>query len=532
MTSFLTDNGATILKTILATFNNHKSSALGLYILYVIFKYRNTALGVKPRSDIGGPKGLPLIGNTYDIIKRPLDKNFEIQTQLHEEYGRAYAMTILGVGRLIQVSDPAVVDHFLRVNFWAYEKGDDFYKILFPLTGNGIFSADGQHWKWQRKLASRIFTVQGFREFTDTVFVKEADLARDYLSKNATSASSIGFSEGKVVDLSEIFYKFTLDSFGEIAFGQTFGCLADPEKEVEFASAFDRLNTILSHRFATPFWQIVHRLTGEHQRMVKDTKIIYDFAYDVIRKRRLQGFNKKHKDLLQLFLEAHDEDDQPLSDEMLKDTLMNFVIAGRDTTAQALSWMFYLIHRSSARKDILEKLREETDRLLQGGHPTYETIKQQKYAEACFHETLRLYPSVPQNVKVCVQDDILPGGIKVYKDEKVAWSTWAMGRDKGIWGPDAHEFRPERWLEGEKPSSSKFVSFHLGPRTCLGQQFATIEAITILSMLIQRFEFELVDPAPAYTFSLTLPMAKGLPMRVKHRASMDSKHACAGAKEE
>jgi len=299
--------------------------------------------------------------------------------------------------------------------------------------------------------------VQGFRDFTDSVFCKEADLVRDYLGKIA--------DQGRAIDLQEVFYKFTLDSFGEIAFGESFGCLKDLEQEVEFASAFDRLNTSLSHRFGTPFWKFTQWWTGEQEQIERDAKTVYDFAYGVIQRRREQGFDRQHKDLMQLFMEAEDEDGKPLSTVMMKDTLMNFVIAGRDTTAQALSWMFYLIHRSSARKEILEKLQEETDRILKGGYPTYETTKQQKYAEACLHETLRLYPSVPQNMKICVQDDVLPGGYKVYKGEKIAWSTWAMGRDTGIWGPDALEFKPERWLTGEKPSSSKFVSFHLGPRT-------------------------------------------------------------------
>ncbi|KAG0350826.1 hypothetical protein BG005_009660 [Podila minutissima] len=506
---------STILGHILNIFKKYGTKVLGTYLLYILFKYQNCALGVRPRPELKSPRGIPLLGNTVEILTRRREDNYQIQTKFHEKYGRIYAMTILGLGRVINVSEPEAMDHVLRVNFWAYEKGAYFRTVLDPLVGGGIFGADGQHWRWQRKLASRIFTVQGFRDFTDTVFCKEADLVRDYLGKIA--------DQGRVIDLQEVFYKFTLDSFGEIAFGESFGCLKDLDQEVEFASAFDRLNTSLSHRFGTPFWKFTQWWTGEQEQIERDTKTVYDFAYGVIQRRREQGFQKQHKDLMQLFMEAEDEDGKPLSTVMMKDTLMNFVIAGRDTTAQALSWMFYLIHRSSARKEILEKLQEETDRILKGGYPTYETTKQQKYAEACLHETLRLYPSVPQNMKICVEDDVLPGGYKVYKGEKIAWSTWSMGRDTGIWGPDALEFKPERWLTGEKPSSSKFVSFHLGPRTCLGQQFATIEAITMLSLLLQRFTFELVNPdiEPGYIASLTLPMAKGLPIRCKHRVDKE-----------
>ncbi|KAF9917364.1 Protein kinase alk2, partial [Lobosporangium transversale] len=314
-------------------------------------------------------------------------------------------------------------------------------------------------------------------------------------------------------------------SFGEIAFGQSFGCLKNPEQEVEFAVAFDRLNHALSERIVSPIWKIKDWWTGHGDVVRKDTKTVHEFAYNVIRKRRQEieengGHEREHKDLMQLFMDTRDEHGELLSDEMLKDELINMILAGRDTTAQALSWMFYLMHRSEASPEILRQATEEINDVLKDNLPTYDSIKQQKYVEACFYETLRLYPSVPQNIKVCVQDDVLPGGIRVYKGENIGWCSWAMGRLESLWGRDAKEFKPERWLTGEKPSSAKFVSFHLGPRTCLGQQFATIEAITITSMLLQKFTFELVDPdtEPTYIPALTLPMATGLAVRVKHRA--------------
>ncbi|KAG0365346.1 cytochrome P450 [Gamsiella multidivaricata] len=491
------------------------SKIIGAYVLYIIFKYRKSVYGVPTRTDIPGPWCIPLFGNLFQVLTLPRDQVLQRQTFHHQKYGKAYAMTIPGVGRIINIADPDMVDHMLRVNFWAYEKGPHLRTALAPLVGEGIFGADGQHWKWQRKLASHIFNVKAFRSYTSSVFVQEARLVIDYLSIKA--------DQGAVVDLQELFYKYTLDSFGEIAFGQSFGCLNKPGEEVPFAAAFDRLNHACSERLMFPLWKLRDWWRGELDQVDKDTEIVNSFAYKVIQNRRRQNreSQEQYKDLMQLFMDTQDENGEPLSDEMLKDTLNNFILAGRDTTAQALSWMFYLMHRQQADKNITKQLIEETDRILQGGEPTYDSTKQQKYAESCFHEALRLYPSVPKNIKTCVEDDVLPGGYKVYKNEKVAWSSWAMGRDTSIWGPDAKEYNPERWMTGEKPSQAKFVAFHLGPRTCLGQQFATIEAITIMSMLMQNFTFELVDPnkEPAYYPSLTLPMAHGLPVRVKHRSS-------------
>ncbi|KAF9327152.1 Protein kinase alk2 [Linnemannia elongata] len=164
-------------------------------------------------------------------------------------------------------------------------------------------------------------------------------------------------------------------------------------------------------------------------------------------------------------------------------------------------------------------MQEETDSILKGGIPTYETTKQQKFTEACFNEALRLYPAVPRNAKICTQDDVLPGGIKVYKGERVTWNVWAMGRDEDLWGKDAREYNPFRWEKMDKPSSAKFCSFHHGPRTCLGQGFAVTEAVTLMSMFFQKFTFELENPDQKanYMPSLTLPMDNGLRVYVKRR---------------
>ncbi|KAF9943755.1 Protein kinase alk2, partial [Mortierella alpina] len=288
--------------------------------------------------------------------------------------------------------------------------------------------ADGEHWKWQRKLASNIFSVKAFRHYTSDVFCREGQAVIEYLNSVADT--------GRAVDMQQLFYCYTLDSFGEIAFGQSFGCLVDPEKEVAFAAAFDRLNNSLANRALTPSWRLRDWWTGNDVKIKRDSKEVRDFALKIIQKRRSEEGEEgpRNKDLLQLFMDLNNEG-ETLSDDMLIDSVLNFVIAGRDTTAQALSWTFYLMHRATASPEILEQLVKETDDVLAGGLPTYESTKQQKYAEACFHEALRLYPSVPKNLKTCVEDDVLPDGTKVYKGDRVAWSSYAMGRSSSVWGP-------------------------------------------------------------------------------------------------
>ncbi|KAF9974960.1 Protein kinase alk2 [Actinomortierella ambigua] len=506
-----------LVKTL--TTRSNIAKLIGAYVLWTIFKYRNTAYGVKLRSDVPpSPRGIPLLGHLHYALIYKRNQVLQRQLASFRRFGKTYSLTFPGTGRIIYANDPEILDHVLRTNFWAYEKGPFIQNVLFPLIGNGIFGADGEHWRWQRKIASHVFNVKSFREYTTNVFCTDGEAVCDLLSKAADN--------GNVVDLQDVFYRFTLESFGEIAFGMQFGCLKDPDNELEFAKAFDRLNFGLSGRLiASPFMRLKDWWTGITAQLQKDEVYVREFAYDVIRKRRNSPELRDRRDLMALFMNAKDENNEPLSDEMLKDMLLNFVIAGRDTTAQALSWMFYLMHRSTANKEILGKLVDETEEVLGGEQPTYESTRKQKYAEACFYEALRLYPSVPKNIKVCVEDDVWPDGTTIKKGEFFGWAPWAMGRTKEVWGEDAEVYKPERWLTGDRPSPSKFPAFHVGPRTCLGQQFATIEAIALMSMLFQRFEFELVDPdtEPDYTPGLTLPLEKGLPIRVHHRKNVSSK---------
>jgi hypothetical protein len=112
------------------------SKAFGAYVIYILFKYRRSALGVTPRSDLPGPWCVPLLGNIVQIFM-PRNELLQRQTMNHEKFGPIYAMMIPGVGRVINVSDPEMVDHVLRVNFWAYEKGDFVRTSLEPLVGGG-----------------------------------------------------------------------------------------------------------------------------------------------------------------------------------------------------------------------------------------------------------------------------------------------------------------------------------------------------------------------------------------------------------
>ncbi|KAF9959242.1 hypothetical protein BGZ70_008924 [Mortierella alpina] len=491
-----------------------RSALIFVFLAALVYKYRSHAVGTRPRRDLKQPKGaVPFLGHMPLLATIPGTKLYDFFEKQHRELGPVWSISLPFMGRMIQGDDPAMIEYVLKTNFWNYEKGELLRNTLADIYGRTFFVVDGEEWKFQRKLAMQVLTVNAFREYTSDVFAQEGQKVVDYLYKAA--------DEGIVVDFQELMLHYTLDTFTKVSVGKSFGCLDNIENEVPLAVAFDRLLSVSASRITNPAWRITEPLTGVTKTVKEDRAMIRKYYIEIIEERRRNGYHKAKKDLLQLVMEVMDDDGNPLSEDLIVDIVFQLTVAGRDTTAQGLSWMLYLLLRDGADKSILETLVQEVDDVLQGVEPTYDTYKRQKYAEACFNEAQRIYPGGPRNLKLCVSDDVLPGGIKIHKGEWFTWSPYVMGRSEHVWRPDVLEFKPSRWLNGERPSASKFVAFNVGPRTCPGQQFATCEALTVLGMILQSFQLELVDSStvPAYGVSLTFPMLNGLPIRVHRRGA-------------
>ncbi|KAK5797260.1 cytochrome P450 [Linnemannia elongata] len=483
------------------------------FLIAICYKYRSHAPGAHPRPDLKEPKGaIPLLGHLLVVLSYPGAKLYDFFEKQNKELGPVWSISLPFFGRLIQGDEPKIVEHVLKTNFPNYIKGEMLTGLLEDIIGKGFFLVDGAEWSVVRKLIVQIFNIKAFREYTSDVFVIQGKKVIDYLGKAA--------DEGFIVDIHGLMHQYTLDSFSVVMCGQSFGCLNNVEHKPPLAAAIDRLLAAAANRMLDPTQRIRERLTGASKTIVEDRALIKQFFRDIIERRRKEGHHAEKRDLLQLFIEWKNEDGISLPDDVILDNMFQITIGGYDTTAQGLSWMYYLIFRDGADKNIMKELIQEVDEVLQGVDPTYTTYRQQKYSEACFYEALRMFPSVPKNIRQCASDDVLPGGAKIHKGDWFSWSPLIMGRSELIWGPDANEYKPSRWMNTEKPSQYKFPSFNAGPRSCPGQQFSTIQAATIIGMIFQSFEMELVHPSktPAYGMSMTLPMANGLAVRIHRRA--------------
>ncbi|KAG0174539.1 hypothetical protein DFQ28_005874 [Apophysomyces sp. BC1034] len=311
-----------------------------------------------------------------------------------------------------------------------------------------------------------------------------------------------------------------------IGFGVQLNTVCSEEK-VPFAVAFDALQLNSVARALNPLWRWTEKMSWGKEPTVQDHfRTVNEFATNIIKQRRQRNEQgEEYCDLLSRFMQARNENKEPLDDDELRDVILNFIIAGRDTTAQALSWTFYnLALHPRIEKKLLDEIHETMPSDIEDIEAVdlYELIKNMVYAHAVFYEVLRLHPSVPSNSRSALQDDTLPDGTPVSKGDIVSWSIYALGRNEKIWGDDAKQFRPERWITSDgtlrRESQGQWPVFHAGPRVCLGQSLATLEALIAIAFLLKRYKFSLMPGQDiTYQLSLTMPMKHGMKMWVEQR---------------
>ncbi|XP_006339781.1 cytochrome P450 704C1-like [Solanum tuberosum] len=428
----------------------------------------------------------------------------------------------------IFTSDPANVEYILKTNFENYGKGRYSYNILKDLFGDGIFTVDGDKWREQRKFLSHEFSARILRDFSSVVFRKDAAKLAHILSEAVKSS--------KIIDIQDLFMKATLDSIFRIAFGVELDSMCGSNDEgKKFINAFDDASELTLWRFVDILWKIKRFLNiGSEAKLRDNIRTIDEFVYKLIHRKTEQmskpeadlSLQWKKEDTLSRFLQTAETDPK-----YLRDIMLNFIIAGKDTTATTLSWFIYVLCKyphvqEKVAQDIKEATNEKqdaTDIMDFAANVSEDALEKMQYLHAALTETLRLYPAVPVNGKICFSDDTLPDGFNVNKGDIVAYQSYAMGRMKFIWGDDAEEYKPERWLDGDgffRPENPfKFTAFQAGPRICLGKEFAYRQMKILSALLLRYFVFRLSDEEKTvnYRTMISLHIDGGLHVRVFHR---------------
>ncbi|XP_006661879.2 cytochrome P450 86B1-like [Oryza brachyantha] len=440
----------------------------------------------------------------------------------------------------VVTADPRNLEHLLKTKFGSFPKGPYFRDTVRDLLGDGIFGADDEVWRRQRKAASLEFHSAEFRALTASSLV-------ELVHRRLLPVLADAEAAGAAVDLQDVLLRLTFDNVCMIAFGVDPGCLRPGLPEIPFAKAFEDATEATLLRFVTPtaVWRAMRALGVGHERVLQRALASVDkFAYDVIRKRKEEVAAEqdddaaaagRRSDLLTVFTKMRDADTgAAYSDKFLRDICVNFILAGRDTSSVALAWFFWLLRQNPAvEATILDEIDgivaarrsspaangagEDGDELV--FHP--DEVKRMEYLHAALTEALRLYPSVPVDHKEVVEDEVFPDGTVLKKGTKVIYAMYTMGRMESIWGEDCREYRPERWLrEGRFMSESayKFTAFNGGPRLCLGKDFAYYQMKFAAASILRRYRVDVVDGHPVSPkMALTMYMKHGLQVKLTKR---------------
>ena len=353
------------------------------------------------------------------------------------------------------------------------------------------------------------------------------------------------------VDLQTLFFRLTLDSSTEFLFGQSVesqvaempdwilasipenqrvGRRSDVQREATFAHAFDEAQHWMAYRQRFGKW--LHFVTKKefydacntcHEFIDHYVRLALSKGQNDLKSSEEGNGNSKQK---YIFL---DELAQQTRDPIeLRSQLLNILLAGRDTTASLLGWLFFLLARHP---DQYAKLRraviDEFGEYHEQGNITFSRLKGCHTLQHFLSETLRLFPVVPFNNRAAVKDTLLPRGggpdgnspVFVKKGQDISYSVHVMHHHRDFWGPDSDEFRPERWIE--RKTGWEFLPFNGGPRICLGQQFALTSAGFATVKMLQRFDkMENLDPQPTPKHNVTLTSRSENGVRVRlHEAA-------------
>ncbi|KAK9928307.1 hypothetical protein M0R45_025450 [Rubus argutus] len=429
---------------------------------------------------------------------------------------------IIGLFRFaVYTTDPANVEYMLKTNVANYGKGLFVHSILSDALGDGIFAVDGEKWRHQRKAASSQFSTKVVRDFSSEIFKTNAVKLAGIIYEAVTRDESI--------EIQDLFMRATLDSIINTLLGIDLGtmCGTNNEESIKFCKAFDDANEATVYRIFDILWKIKRFLNiGREAVLRSNMKVVDQFIYKLIKRKTETVHNSEDelslnkRDFISRLLETRETDPK-----YLRDMVLSFIVAGKDTTATALSWFLYMMCKHlHVQEKIAEEIREATnlnnssssriDELV--ANLTEEALNKMQHLHAALTETLRLYPTVPVDARVCFSDDTWPDGYSVKKGELVVYQPYSMGRMKFIWGDDAEEFRPERWLDKngifQEESPFKFIAFNAGPRICLGKDYSYMQLKIFSAVLLSSYRFKLSDETKDvnYKMMINLHIDEGL----------------------
>lgn len=454
-------------------------------------------MGFVPAYPVRHEHRLPLLQ-----LVRTLREN-AIGTYTKDTYERDIIVYRLLFKSMIMANHPELIRHVMLDNAANYERDPVGKRMLEPGLGNGLLTSEGAVWKRQRRMMAPIFQPRRLAGFAEIMTEYSASLA-DRL---------VRLPAGEHVDMAEQMMLLTLDIIARTMFG------ADASTDVSaVGTAMDRYQVTVRPNIpdllGLPRW-VPRPDAAEGQRALAEMDAIINTLIQRRRDRAAQG-GELGSDLLGLLLAARDDETgSTLDDREVRDQMATFFLAGHETTATALAWTWYLLAHAPA---VEAKLHAELDAVLGGRAATYADYDKLVYTRMVVEEAMRLYPPAHTTARQAIADDKFEH-IDIPAGTMMIISPWIMHRHRLYWqNPDV--FDPENFAP-EKTAARRrytYLPFGAGPRICIGQGFAMIEAVIILATLAQKLRARLLPGARvAPVAKITLRPSPDLPMTILPR---------------
>ncbi|MFC3067719.1 cytochrome P450 [Phenylobacterium soli] len=405
------------------------------------------------------------------------------------------------IGDIVYVGDPELAKQVMIDRPADYPKAEIELRMFSALFGQGLLGLDGEAWRKHRRTMAPAFDPRSVAGYAPAM----AESSEAFVQRwgNLEDGAVVEVS-GDMTDLTLAIIARTMFSGEGEALEPVIKAILDRAPQFSDFNLFDMLPGTRAIRMA------------ERERRMQTLFAPLDEAVAAMIARR-EGRADAPNDLLSRLIAARDaETGLAFTPREVRDELITIFIAGHETTATAMTWIWYLLARHPQER---ARLHEELDRVLGGRRPTGADLADLPFARRVVEESLRLLPPTPGiSARVARREDDL-GGVKVRAGAYVVVAPWVLQRHRRTW-PEAERFDPDRWLPERSEGRPRLAAmpFGAGPRVCIGQRLAETEIQLIMATLAQHYELDLASDAPVkLRHNVTIRPVGGLPMKVRRR---------------
>jgi cytochrome P450 len=437
-----------------------------------------------------GPRGAFLLGNLPEFARDVLG----FHERCRDEYGDVVQLKI-GPRTIYLVNHPELIHEVLVANHRNFIKHSFFWRHVTAIFGHGLLTNEGDSWLQQRRLMAPAFHRERIASYGQTMVAYTELMLDDWPAAGARN-------------LHHDLMGLTLEIVAKVLFD------ADVGKDAEaIGRAFDAVTDEIAARFRRPLFIPDWVPLPGNFRYRAGVRALDELVYRIIAEHR-SGV-AAGGDLLTLLMNARSESGEQMTDGQLRDEAVTLLLAGHETTALVLSWTFYLL---SLHPEVQNTLQNELRDVLGNRAPTPRDLPALRYTEQVLLESMRLYPPAYGIGREAVSDCEI-GGYHVPAGTTIFMSAWVLHRDRR-WFDDPLTFRPERWQDGlaDRLPRHAYMPFGGGPRICIGNSFAIMEAILILATIARRFQFKPANSNAVVPFpTITLRPRGGVHLQAQSR---------------